>query len=145
MTTTRSKVGRSQVRVDINDDQQRRVFVRFADADAKKRAQNVLDAAIEQAPVGKGPNAGALRRGLRMEQSRETSGQYTTGYDVVSTAPHTVFVIGGTRPHPIVGNPLLAFVWPKAGGFVVFRKVNHPGTKANNFLARALRAAKSNA
>lgn len=140
MVTTRLNVGRSaRVFVDINDAQARRVFVRFADKDAKKRATKVLAKAITEAPVGK---TGELRRGLRMNQSRNTRGRYETGYDVVSTAAHSVFVIKGTRPHKIVGNPLLGFFWPKVGSFVVFHSVQHPGTKANNFLGRALRAAR---
>lgn len=126
----------SRVIVDINDEQARRVFVRFADVDAKKRATRVFAAAKTEAPVGK---TGALRDGIKMEQSRETSGRFETGYDVTSTADYSLFVIKGTRPHKIVGNPLLGFFWPKVGQFVVFASVNHPGTKANNFLSRALR------
>lgn len=129
----------SRVIVDINDEQARRTFVRFGDADAKKRATKVLAVAKLEAPRGK---TGALRAGLRMDQSRDTRGRYETGYDVVSTAPHTLYVIKGTRPHTITGNPLLGFFWPKVGRFVVFRSVQHPGTKANNFLSRALRAAR---
>lgn len=129
----------SRVIVDINDAQARRVFVRFADRDAKKRATKVLGAAKLEAPRGK---TGALRAGIKMDRSRDTRGQYETGYDVVSTAPHTLFVIKGTRPHTITGNPLLGFFWPKVGQFVVFHSVRHPGTKANNFLSRALRAAR---
>lgn len=129
----------SRVIVDINDRQAQRVFVRFADADAKKRATKVLAAAKQEAPVGK---TGKLRDGLQMSQSRDTRGQWSTGYDVVSTAEHTLYVIKGTRPHKITGNPLLGFFWPKVGQFVVFHSVNHPGTRANNFLSRALRKAR---
>jgi hypothetical protein len=140
MATTRLNVGRStRILVDINNEQARRVFVRFADADAKQRASKVLAKAVVEAPVGK---TGALRAGLRMGQSRDTRGRWSTGYDVESTAPHSLYVLKGTRPHKITGNPLLGFFWPKVGQFVVFRSVNHPGTKANNFLGRALRAAR---
>lgn len=135
-------MGRSKVTVDINDAQEQRVFVKFANADAKKRAERVLDAAQELAPVGKGPTAGTLRNGLRIEQSRETTGQWSAGWDVVSTAKHSLFVIKGTRAHKIPGNPLLGFFWPKVNQFVVFASVNHPGTKPNNFLSRALRQAR---
>jgi hypothetical protein len=128
----------SRVVVDINDEKARRVFVRFADKDAKKRATKVLLAAKAEAPS----KTGELRAGIKMDRSRDTRGQYETGYDVVSTAPHTLYVIKGTRPHKITGNPLLGFFWPKVGKFVVFHSVNHPGTKPNNFLSRALRAAR---
>lgn len=137
MATTRLNVGRStRIVVDINNEQARRVFVRFADADAKRRATKVLKAARTEAPMGK---TGELRRGLRMEQSRDVKGQWASGYDVLSMAPHTLFVIKGTRPHKIPGNPFLAFFWPVVGQFVIFRSVNHPGTRANDFLSRALR------
>jgi hypothetical protein len=51
------------------------------------------------------------------------------------------YLLNGTRPHPIFPlnnrpNPHLRFM---AGGVVVFaRSVRHPGTRANNFLVRAL-------
>lgn len=48
------------------------------------------------------------------------------------------YVIGGTRPHLIQGNPLLHFYWDKAGGWVTFAHVNHPGTKPNDFRIEAL-------
>lgn len=127
-------------RVIVNMDERsvNRVFVRFADADAKKRATKVLAAAVAEAPS----KTGELRRGLRMSQSRDSRGRWSTGYDVISTAPYSMFVIKGTRPHKITGNPLLGFFWPKVGSFVVFHSVNHPGTRPNNFLSRALRKAR---
>lgn len=126
-----------KVEVTTNQAETQRVFMRFADKDAKQRAEKVLDAAQREAPKGK---TGELFRGLKMSQSRDTRGQWATGYDVISNAPYTLFVIRGTRPHPIVGHPLLAFFWPKMGANVVFRHVMHPGTQANDFLTRALRA-----
>jgi hypothetical protein len=44
------------------------------------------------------------------------------------------FLEGGTRAHPITGNPTLRFV--VGGGTVVFRHT-HPGTKATRFMQRA--------
>lgn len=139
MTTTVSRSGKTKVIVTIDDSKANRVFMRFADADAKARGKRVFAAAVAGAPVGK---TGELRDGLRFGQSRDTRGRWSTGYEVVSTAPHTLFVIKPTRPHPIEGNPLLAFFWPKVGANVVFRRVQHPGTKANDFLSRALQAAR---
>lgn len=138
MTTTQVFGPRSRVLVTINDGQANRVFMRFADADAKKRATKVLAVAVAGAPS----KTGELKRGLKREQSRDVHGRWSTGYDVISTAPHTLYVIKGTRPHTITGNPLLAFFWPKVGRNVVFRSVHHPGTRPNNFLSRALRAAR---
>lgn len=138
MTVTRTNVGRSRVIVDIDDEKARRVFLRFADADAKKRAERVEKLAKIEAPS----KTGELRRQIRTSQSRDVQGRYSTGYDVTSNAPYSIFVIKGTRPHTITGNPLLAFFWPKIGANVVFRSVQHPGTRPNNFLSRALRAAR---
>lgn len=140
MAVTRTNVGRSsRVIVDMDDEKARRVFITFADKDAKKRALKVEKAAQDEAPKGK---TGDLVRGIKTTQSRDVGGRYSTGYDVTSNAPYTLYVIKGTRPHPIPGNPLLAFFWPKVGANVVFRSVNHPGTSANNFLSRALRRAR---
>lgn len=140
MTTHTQVFGpHSRVIVSINDSQAQRVFIKFTDVDAKKRASRVFTFAKADAPVG---TTGALRDGIRLNRSRDTRGRYATGYDVESTAPHTLYVIKGTRPHKIEGNPLLSFFWPKVGRNVVFRSVNHPGTRANNFLSRALRKAR---
>lgn len=129
---------RTRVEVTTNEAETHRVFMRFADADAKARAQKVFTAAKREAPS----KTGKLVAGLSMSQSRDTRGRWATGYDVTSNAPYTLYVIKGTRPHPIVGNPLLAFFWPKVGRNVVFRHVMHPGTKGNDFLSRALRTAR---
>ena len=51
-------------------------------------------------------------------------------YDV----PQAEFTEYGTKAHPIVGNPLLVFYWPKVGRTVFFRSVNWkpgPGVAAN--------------
>lgn len=47
----------------------------------------------------------------------------------------------GTPPHEIkarAGGPPLVFHWPRAGGVVAFRKVQHPGTRPNPYLTDAL-------
>ena len=48
-------------------------------------------------------------------------------------------VIGGSRPHPISGNPLLAFYWERVGKFMVVPSVHHPGTRPNDYMARMFR------
>ncbi|MGX1514042.1 hypothetical protein [Streptomyces collinus] len=58
---------------------------------------------------------------------------------IVCDHPAVRFVLDGTKPHIIVPRRAKALRF-EAGGSVVFAKrVRHPGTKANNFLARALR------
>ena len=147
MALTRTNVGRSsRVIVDMDDEKARRVFIQFADKDASKRADRVLKFAKEEAPVSSqgGRVGGTLQRSIKKTQSRDVGGRYSTGYDVTSNAPYSLFVIKGTRPHriPVSGFTPLAFFWPKMGKGVVFMSVNHPGTKANNFLSRALRRAR---
>lgn len=46
----------------------------------------------------------------------------------------------GTQPHVVVPRtkPRLVFYWPKAGAVVSFLRVNHPGTRPNRFLTKAL-------
>lgn len=140
MSIFRTTVGRSsRIEVDMNEEQARRVFVRFADEDAKKRAKRVLNFAQQEVPTGK---TGELRNSLRVTQSREVTGRYTTGYDVTANTSYALFVHEGTRPHVIQGKPLLSFFWATTGRIMVLPKVNHPGTKPNRFLTRALRRAR---
>lgn len=65
-----------------------------------------------------------------------------TEVQITSTHPATLFVINGTRPHEIrpVRAKVLRF---NVGGATVYaRVVRHPGTKANDFLGKALLAAR---
>lgn len=57
--------------------------------------------------------------------------------------PYAGFVMYGTRPHVIRARRAraLRFFWPKIGRVVFFKSVNHPGTKANRFLERAMNQA----
>lgn len=58
---------------------------------------------------------------------------------IVCDHPAVRFVLDGTRPHIIRPRRAKALRF-EVGGRVVFSKiVHHPGTRANNFLARALR------
>lgn len=70
----------------------------------------------------------------------EGSGRGLAAY-VVSEHPATQYVIYGTRPHII--RPRRARVLRfEVGGRVVYAAVvRHPGTRANNFLSRALHEA----
>jgi hypothetical protein len=52
--------------------------------------------------------------------------------------PYAEYVARGTRPHRIVGNPILSFVWH--GRRVYFHSVNHPGTKANPWWDDSIKA-----
>lgn len=60
-----------------------------------------------------------------------------------TNVPYSLYVSKGTEPHVIRARngPNLVFFWPKVGKVVAFPQVNHPGTKPNRYLLRALRAA----
>lgn len=107
---------------------------RMVDRYTKGKAGSVAVKARQIVPV----KSGKLRGSIRVVQARDVKGRYTVGYNVEADAPYARYVHDGTRPHVIVGNPLLVF---QVGGATVFaRRVNHPGTKANPFLLRATQA-----
>lgn len=54
-------------------------------------------------------------------------------------APYALWVITGSDPHVIKGNPWLS--WPGAKHPV--KKVNHPGNKPNDYMKRSIPAIKS--
>lgn len=61
---------------------------------------------------------------------------------VLHGAEQGVFVAGGTSPHVIAPRTkqALAFYWPKMGGGIVRRRVQHPGNAANDFRQKGMQA-----
>jgi hypothetical protein len=53
--------------------------------------------------------------------------------------PAVRFVLDGTRPHVIRPRRAKALRFDMGGRTVFAKRVNHPGTKPNNFMAEALR------
>ena len=56
--------------------------------------------------------------------------------------PYARYVLHGTRPHvikPRKPGGVLKFFWWKKGKQMVVKKVNHPGTEANDFMGRGLK------
>lgn len=108
------------------------------------RVHAIESAAKALAPVGKGPNAGRLKRSIHT-RARSGAGQFTrsgnaniASYEVVAATPYAGFVSRGTRPHIIESHG----PWPLRNRFtgqVFGRIVHHPGTVANPYLERALR------
>lgn len=96
-------------------------------------ARRVLNRARVLAPV----DTGRLRASIRIESRRTLTLRtiYTIGSDV-SYAP---YVNDGTRPHKIRPKTKKALRFRVGGKTVFAAVVNHPGTKANPFLDRALR------
>lgn len=98
----------------------------------KKRGDRALSAAKRQVGV----KTGGLRNSIRMSHLTNSTGQYLTIWTM-----HRIAAIhhNGTRPHiitPKQGNKVLRFT---RGAQVVYaRRVRHPGTKPNRFLADQL-------
>lgn len=79
---------------------------------------------------------GRLKRSIRTDTRINKLNSIITGYWDTGVAPHGIFVLAGTRPHTIVskkgpGHPL-------STPFGMFRIIEHPGTKPNDFLGRGL-------
>lgn len=89
------------------------------------RARRVQRNARRMAPgrMGRKINAVVVGRHVRIESSH----------------PATMYVIKGTRPHIIRPRYRKALKFTVSGSTVFARVVHHPGTKANDFLTKALR------
>lgn len=104
------------------------------DRELRRRLDRVQAAAELGAP-------GSMGRGIRSSVRYTPSGPVGT---VTSTHPATIFVVNGTRPHviwPKINRPRPHLRFTVGGRVVYARVVFHPGTKANDFLLRALREA----
>ena len=88
--------------------------------------QNILNIYAAVAEVLAPYRSGFLRDSFVVTQSGLEGVLY-------NTAEYFIFVIFGTRPHPIEPVNGLALYWP--GAWYPVRRVWHPGTQANDFLA----------
>lgn len=84
---------------------------------------------------------GELAAGHVASYGHTTAGDLESA--VVAVPEHALMVHGGTKPHVIKPKtaPRLVFFWHKKGRIVGLPKVNHPGSAANPWLAKALEAA----
>jgi hypothetical protein len=97
----------------------------------RRRAERVAARARELAP---GTMADHITTHI------EDTGQGLAAY-VVSEHPATQYVIYGTRPHIIRPRRARALRFEVGGQVVYAAYVRHPGTRANDFLGRALHEA----
>ena len=83
--------------------------------------------------------SGELKRLIRADPVRRV-GPWQLESGVSSLARHSAPVHEGARPHLIRAKNAraLRFYWPKVGGIVFFKKVNHPGNRPNPFLRNAV-------
>lgn len=113
------------------------------------RMKQALAYAQVNAPVDIQGGGGRLRKSMRL-YARDAGGRFAAQssagktlvcqYELVAEAPHAVFVIRGTRPHPIRSTGPWSLHNSKTGAFFG-RQVQHPGTQPNDFLTRSLRQA----
>jgi hypothetical protein len=107
-------------------------FNAFADRDAKRVARLVEARAKVLAPV----DTGRLRGSIKTKRTLSIRGPQYTVYTNVTYAP---YVENGTRPHVIRPKTKKALRFKIGGNIVIVAKVNHPGTRAQPFLGRAVR------
>ncbi|MFG2404283.1 hypothetical protein ACGFR8_08065 [Streptomyces brevispora] len=97
----------------------------------RRRARPVAARARQLAP-------GSMGDGITMRVEGTGRGMQAI---IESTHPASAYVVRGTRPHAIRARRGKALRFT-VGGRTLFRKaVWHPGTKANDFLAKAVREA----
>jgi hypothetical protein len=101
--------------------------------DMERRLRRVETEAIRRAP-------GSMGSTIRAQIRRGPGGDFQGVIRV--NHPAAIFVTGGTRPHRITPRRQGGVLRFTVNGQVVYaRYVNHPGTKPNDFLRQALRAA----
>ncbi len=82
---------------------------------------------------------GSMGAGIRSQIQRGAGGDFRGV--IRSTHPATIYVVSGTRPHTIRPVRAKALRFNVAGRVVYATVVHHPGTRKNDFLTEALRAA----
>lgn len=107
--------------------------------DLVRRGNNVESTARFDAPRRTGLLASTIRTQVD-NSGRLPSVEVIAGRD--GATPYTGYVVYGTRPHRILPiqnrkNAHLRF-FSRAGTLVFSKGVNHPGTRADDFLQRAL-------
>lgn len=99
----------------------------------ERRVQRVEAEAIRRAP-------GSMGRTIRASIQRGPGGDFRGVIRV--NHPAAIYVTGGTRPHRITPRRLGGVLRFMVNGQVVYaRYAMHPGTKSDDFLSKALRAA----
>ena len=120
-------------RIRLDRAQLNRTITNASRRELKEASRQVVNRAKVLAPV----RTGRLRSSIRAEPPRIFSlrGSVTVGSDL----EYAAWVNDGTRPHQIRPRTKRALRFVVNGQVVFARVVNHPGTKANPFLDRALR------
>lgn len=119
-------------RITINRSEMRAVVNNFANKDALRVARLVESRAKVLAPV----DTGRLRNSIKIRRKLTLRGP---GWQVYTNVEYAPMVETGTRPHVIRAKNKKALRFRVGGQTVIVAKVNHPGTRAQPFLSRAVR------
>jgi hypothetical protein len=99
----------------------------------------VRNALKSKAPIGQGGRGGkpgAFRASITQHTTTRTG---SVKLEFGSPLFYTKYIVGGTRPHVIVPrNARVLHFRTDSGANVFARSVNHPGTRANHFVSRAV-------
>ena len=97
----------------------------------RRHGQRLYSSVLNEAPEKTGEFKGKINY-------KFYQGTRKIGLAISTPLPLGLFVIGGTKAHPIaaVNASALRFYWAKVGRVVFFKSVRHPGTKPNPFLVR---------
>lgn len=124
-------------------------FLTINQAAARRLAEESSLAAVMRTTEKTAMIARAIAPGTMKEHIRPIISPTAGGLGiVVCDHPAAGFVLEGTKPHHITARKKGGYLKFKSGGEDVFvgpspnRFVRHPGTKANNFLFKALEASK---
>lgn len=100
-------------------------------------APELLAEIRRRAPQSDGPGSGRLRDSMYI--SRRSTGRGLEAR-IMSSAPYAKFVTQGTAAHTIEPRTALALHWVSKGSDAFARRVNHPGTRPNLFVQKAVAA-----
>lgn len=113
------------------------IWLKDAEAKLQANARQALGQSVEtalraaRATRSFKDQSGALRKSI-------TRGQKSTWVHFIqATAPHAAYVEHGTRPHRIEARKASTLRFFIAGRLTFRRHVDHPGTKATNFMEHA--------
>ena len=113
-------------------------IIDYATEDLREYGRTLRSKIQEEAPKKTGTLASTVRINTRKGGTKEVHLEVTMGN---KSRPEVVVktVLFGSKRHMIYPRKAKVLRFVSSGGKVVFaKKVNHPGTKPNNFLERAL-------
>ena len=109
------------------------------DSDILEEATNDIAMTLEDNIKKEAPYLqGRIRRSIRVDTRIYNNYSVITGTWDEGLAPHSIYVLAGTKPHIIKPKNKKALAWDGMSTDYPVPVVHHPGTKANDFLGRGL-------